>query len=63
MVKKVIAKLKNKRASDKLGWRGEWLKEGGEEIIKSLSILNKEHSYNGGKQQSKVYIKVVIRPT
>ena len=32
MVKKPIAKLKNKRASDRLGWRAEWLKEGGEEI-------------------------------
>ena len=40
MVKKTIAKLKNKRASDRLGWRAaEWLKEGGEEIIKCLSIL------------------------
>ena len=29
MVKKAIAKLKNKRASDRLGWRAEWLKEGG----------------------------------
>ena len=28
MVKKAIAKLKNKRASDRLGWRAEWLKEG-----------------------------------
>ena len=39
MVKKAIAKLKNKRASDRLGWRTEQLKEGGEEIVKSLSIL------------------------
>ena len=39
MVKKAIAKLKNKRASDRLGWSAEWLKEGGEEIVKSLSIL------------------------
>ena len=39
MVKKAIAKLKNKRASDRLGWRAEWLKEVGEEIVKSLSIL------------------------
>ena len=39
MVEKAIAKLKNKRASDRLGWRAEWLKEGGEEIVKSLSIL------------------------
>ena len=39
MVKKAIAKLKNKRASDRLGWRAEWLKEGGEEIVKSLSVL------------------------
>ena len=39
MVKKAIAKLKNKGTSDSLGWRAEWLKEGGEEIVKSLSIL------------------------
>ena len=39
MVKKAIAKLKNKRASDRLGWRAEWLKEVGEEIVKSLRIL------------------------
>ena len=70
MFKKATAKLKNKGASDRLGWRAEWLKEGEEEIVKSLSILfNKiereqgEHSYNGGKQQSKVYLKVVIRLT
>ena len=67
MVKKAIAKLKNKRASDRLGWRAERLKEEGEEIVKSLSVLfnrikeNKQHSYKGGKQQSKIYIKVVIR--
>ena len=36
MVKKAIAKLKNKKASDRLGWRAEWLKEGGEEIVRSL---------------------------
>ena len=41
MVKIPIAKLKYKRASDRLGWRTEWLKEGGEEIVKSLSILFK----------------------
>ena len=34
MVKKAIAKLKNKRASDRLGWRAEWLKEGEEEIVR-----------------------------
>ena len=39
MVKKAIAKLKNKRASDGLGWRAEQLKERGGEIVKSLSIL------------------------
>ena len=39
MVKKAIAKMKNKRASDRLGWTAEWLKEEGEEIVKNLSIL------------------------
>ena len=38
MVKKAIAKLK-KRSSDRLGWRAECLKEGGEEAVKTLSIL------------------------
>ena len=41
MVKKAIAKLKYKRASDRLGWRAEWLKEGGGEIVKSLSKMYK----------------------
>ena len=36
MVKKAIAKLKNKRASDRLGWRAEWLKKGGEREQKTL---------------------------
>ena len=27
------------RASDRFGWRAEWLKKGAEEIFKSLSIL------------------------
>ena len=39
MVQKAITKLKNKRAGDRLGWRAEWLKEGGGEIVKSPSIL------------------------
>ena len=34
MVKKAIAKMKNKRASDRLGWTAEWLKEEGEEKSK-----------------------------
>ena len=39
MIKAAINKLKNNKASDRLGWRAEWIKEGGEEMIKSLSIL------------------------
>ena len=39
MIKKAIAKLKNKRASDRLGQRAEWLKEGWGKNVKSLSIL------------------------
>ena len=55
MIKRAIAKLKNKRASNSLRWRPEWLKEGEEEIVKSLSILfnrigkNKEHSHKEDK--------------
>ena len=39
MAKKAIAKLKNKRANDRLGRRAERLKSGGEKIVKNLSIL------------------------
>ena len=39
MAKKAIAKLKNKRANERLGRRAEWLKSGGEKIVKNLSIL------------------------
>ena len=39
MATNAIAKLKNKRANDRLGKRVEWLKTGGEEIVKNLSIL------------------------
>ena len=35
MVKNAIAKLKYKKATDRLGWRAEWLKKGGEECSKS----------------------------
>ena len=31
--------MKNKKATDRLGWKAEWIKEGGEEIVKSLYIL------------------------
>ena len=29
----------NKKAADRLGWKAEWIKEGGEEMVKSLCIL------------------------
>ena len=38
-LKKAIAKLKNKRARDRLGWRAKWLNEGRKNIDKSPSIL------------------------
>ena len=31
--------MKTKKAAGRLGWKAEWIKEGGEEIIKSLCIL------------------------
>ena len=31
--------MKNKKAADRLGWKAEWTKEGGEEMVKSLYIL------------------------
>ena len=31
--------MKNIKAADRLGWKAEWIKQGGEEIVKSLYIL------------------------
>ena len=31
--------MKNKKAADRLGWKAEWIKEGREEMVKSLYIL------------------------
>ena len=31
--------MKNKKAAVRLGWKAEWIKEGGEEMVKSLYIL------------------------
>ena len=39
MVKKAISTMKKRKAGDKVGWKAEWLIEGGDEIIKSLEIL------------------------
>ena len=36
---KALAKLKNKKANDRLGWGAEWLKERGEEVVIILSAL------------------------
>ena len=31
--------MKNKKAADRLGWKAEWIKEGGEEMVKGLYVL------------------------
>ena len=31
--------MKNKKAADRLGWKSEWIREGEEEMVKSLYIL------------------------
>ena len=31
--------MKNKKAADRLGWKAEWIKEGVEEMAKTLYIL------------------------
>ena len=30
--------MENKKAADRLGWKTEWIKEGGDEMLKSLYI-------------------------
>ena len=39
IIKKAIRKMKNKKAADRLGWKGEWIKEEGEKMVKGLYIL------------------------
>ena len=41
--------MKNKKAADRLGWKAEWIKEGGEEMVKSLYI----YYLTGSKQKIK----------
>ena len=46
MIKKAISTMKKKKGEDKVGWKAEWLIEGGDEMIKSLEIL-----YNRTEQE------------
>ena len=39
IIRKAIRRMKNKEAANRLGWKAEWIKEGGEEMVKSLYIL------------------------
>ena len=62
--------MKNKRSADRLGWKVEWIKEGGEEMVKSLDISSKriktkkvkcQNSVSG--QKRKVFRKVELKRT
>ena len=48
IIRKAIRRMKNKKAADRLGWKAEWIKEGGEEMVNSLCIL-----LTGSKQKIK----------
>ena len=39
IIRKTIRRMKNKKVAERLGWKAEWIKEGGEEMVKSLCIL------------------------
>ena len=59
MVKKTILTMKKRKAGDKLGWKAEWLIEGGDEMIKSLEIL-----YNRIEQEKiipKQWLQLIIK--
>ena len=59
MVKKAISTMKKRKAGDKVGWKAEWLIEGGDEMIKSLEIL-----YNRIEQEKiipKQWQRVIIK--
>ena len=38
-VKKAILKMKNKKSGDRSRWKAEWLKEGGDDMIESLTTI------------------------
>ena len=51
--------MKKRKAGDKLGWKAEWLIEGGDEMIKSLEIL-----YNRIEQEKiipKQWLQLIIK--
>ena len=59
MVKKAIPTMKKRKAGDRVGWKAEWLIQGGDEIIKSLEIL-----YNRIEQEKiipKQWQQVIIK--
>ena len=39
IIKKAITRMKNKKPADRLGWKAEWITEGGEEMLKTLYML------------------------
>ena len=39
MIRKAIRRMKNKKTVDRLGWKADWIKDGGEEMVKCLYIL------------------------
>ena len=59
MVKKAMSTMEKRKAGDKVGWKAEWLIEGGDEMIKSLEIL-----YNTIEQEKiipKQWQQVIIK--
>ena len=40
LVRKIIGQLKKKKSSDRDGWRNELVKQGGEEMIRSMTIIS-----------------------
>ena len=59
MVKKAIPTMKKRKAGDRVGWKAEWLIQGGDEMIKILEIL-----YNRVEQEkiiSKYWQQVIIK--
>ena len=38
-MREAIRRIKNNKEVDRLGWKAEWIKEGGEAMVKILYIL------------------------
>ena len=60
-IKKIIGKLKNKKARDMSLWKNEWIKEGGDEMVESIMKVVRivDRTYETPEEWNKMKIKCI----